>query len=110
MWPDVLESSARASLRNALSGVRRALGPTADRVLIAGRETVGLAGEPEAWVDASGFDALIAAGEHEQALALCGGDLLAGLDDDWVLDGTRRVSRTSRPGVGGACGRVRVGR
>ncbi len=86
LWPDVLESSARASLRNALSGVRRALGPTADRVLIAGRETVGLAGEPEAWVDASGFDALIAAGEHEQALALCRGDLLAGLDDDWVLE------------------------
>ena len=85
LWPDVLESSARASLRNALSGVRRALGPTADRVLIAGRETVGLAGEPEAWVDASAFDALIAAGQHEQALALCGGDLLAGLDDDWVL-------------------------
>ena len=85
LWPDVLESSARASLRNALSGVRRALGPTADRVLIAGRETVGLAGEPEAWVDASAFDALIAAGQHEQALALCGGELLAGLDDDWVL-------------------------
>ncbi|MGZ4306748.1 MAG: ATP-binding protein [Solirubrobacteraceae bacterium] len=85
LWPDVLESSARASLRNALSGVRRALGPTAGRVLIARRETVGLAGEPEAWVDASVFDALIAAGQHEQALALCGGDLLAGLDDDWVL-------------------------
>ena len=75
LWPDVLESSARASLRNALSGVRRALGPAADRVLIAGRETVGLAGEPEAWVDASAFDALIAAGEHERrlrfALAIC---------------------------------------
>jgi len=85
LWPDVMESSARASLRNALSGVRRALGPTADRVLIAGRETVGLAGEPEAWVDASVFDALIAASEHERALALCGGELLAGLDDDWVL-------------------------
>jgi DNA-binding SARP family transcriptional activator len=85
LWPNVLESSARASLRNALSSVRRALGPTAGRALVAGRETVGLAGEPEAWVDARVFDALIAAGEHEQALALWGGDLLAGLDSDWVL-------------------------
>src|SRR5437588_402342 len=85
LWPDVLESSARASLRNALAGVRRVLGSIADSVLIAGRETVGLAGEPEAWVDASAFDALIAAGKYEQALALCGGDLLAGLDADWVL-------------------------
>lgn len=85
LWPDVLESSARASLRNALSGVRRALGPTAGRVLIAGRETVGLAGEPEARVDAVAFDALIAAGEHAQALALCAGDLLAALGEDWVL-------------------------
>ena len=95
LWPDVLESSARASLRNALSGVRRALGPTADRVLIAGRETVGLAGEPEAWVDASAFDALIAAGEHEQALALCAGDVLAGLGEDWVL-AARDVYRDRR--------------
>ena len=95
LWPDVLESSARASLRNALSGVRRALGPTADRVLIAGRETVGLAGEPEAWVDASAFDALISAGEHEQALALCAGDLLAGLGEDWVL-AARDVYRECR--------------
>ena len=95
LWPDVLESSARASLRNALSGVRRALGPAADRVLIAGRETVGLAGEPEAWVDASAFDALIAAGEHEPALALCAGDLLAGLGEDWVL-AARDVYRDRR--------------
>ena len=95
LWPDVLESSARASLRNALSGVRRALGPTADRVLIAGRETVGLAGEPQAWVDASAFDALIAAGEHEQALGLCAGDVLAGLGEDWVL-AARDVYRERR--------------
>ncbi|HEY3729226.1 MAG TPA: BTAD domain-containing putative transcriptional regulator [Solirubrobacteraceae bacterium] len=95
LWPDVLESSARASLRNALSGVRRALGLVADRVLIADRETVGLAGEPEAWVDASVFDALIGAGEHERALALCRGDLLAGLDDEWVL-AARDAYRESR--------------
>ena len=78
-------SSARASLRNALSGIRRAIGPGADRVLVATRERVGLAGDAEVWVDARAFEALIDAGQHEQALALCGGELLAGLDDEWVL-------------------------
>ena len=85
LWPDVLESSARASLRNALSGIRRAIGPGADRVLVATRERVGLAGDAEVWVDARVFEALIAAGEQEQALALWRGELLAGLDDEWVL-------------------------
>ena len=55
LWPDVLESSARASLRTALSGVRRAIGPAADRVLVASRERVGVAGDPEVWVDARAF-------------------------------------------------------
>ena len=85
LWPDVLESSARASLRNALSGIRRAIGPGADRALVATRDRVGLAGDPDVWVDARVFDALIAAGEHERALALPRGELLAGLDDEWVL-------------------------
>ena len=43
-WPDVLDESARTSLRSALSALRRALGPDADRYLLAGRETVALAG------------------------------------------------------------------
>ena len=85
LWPDVLESSARASLRNALSGVRRAFGAAADRALISAREQVGLAGDPKVWVDTNAFDALIAARQREQALALCRGELLAGLDPDWVL-------------------------
>src|SRR5919202_4993701 len=45
-WPDVLESSARASLRTTLHELRRAIGP---EHLEVDRETVGLAA---AWVDA----------------------------------------------------------
>ena len=43
-WPDVLDSSARASLRNALWALRRALADEADSALIATRDRVGLAG------------------------------------------------------------------
>ena len=62
LWPDVLDTSARASLRNALSGIRRAIGPGADRVLVATRERVGLAGDAAVWVDARVFEVLIDAG------------------------------------------------
>ncbi|HWM09083.1 MAG TPA: AAA family ATPase [Solirubrobacteraceae bacterium] len=81
-WPDVLDESARTSLRGALTAVRRSLGPAADAHLVATREATGLT---DAWTDAAEFAALIAAGRDEEALALCRGDLLAGLDDDWLL-------------------------
>ena len=82
-WPDVLETSARASLRVALSEVRAALGPAA-RFVEADRTRVGLA--PGVWVDALVFDELAAAGDLAGALTLATGELLPDLDDDWVLD------------------------
>src|SRR5919108_6424486 len=42
LWPDVLDSSARGSLRNAVWALRRALGPAANDRLIATRTEVGL--------------------------------------------------------------------
>jgi DNA-binding SARP family transcriptional activator len=77
-WPDVLDESARTSLRGALADVRRAVG---DR-LVATRDTAGL---DAGWVDAAAFAALVAEGRDEEALALCRGELLAGLDDDWIV-------------------------
>src|SRR4051812_42677724 len=79
-WPDVLDESARASLRVALSAVRASLGEAAG-LLTATRDRVGLA---DAWVDALTFDALCADGRVEEALALRRGELLAGIDDEWV--------------------------
>ena len=79
-WPDVLDESARTSLRGALADIRRALGA---EHLIATREAAGLGGEP--WTDAAAFAALVAEGRDAEALALCRGDLLAGLDDDWIV-------------------------
>src|SRR5438270_5338840 len=85
-WPDVLEESARASLRAALTELRGALGPAAS-FLTATRETVGLAGdERELWIDVRAFDALLDAGELAKAAEIGAGELLRGVDDEWALE------------------------
>jgi DNA-binding SARP family transcriptional activator len=42
LWPDVLDESARASLRGALALLRRELGEEASRYVVATRERVGI--------------------------------------------------------------------
>lgn len=81
-WPDVLDSSARASLRSAAWTLRRELGPAAEGALTAGRDRIGLRCE----TDLTEFEAHIAAGRLREAVELCSGPLLAELDDDWVLE------------------------
>src|ERR687885_52805 len=85
-WPDVLDESARTSLRSALSALRRALGPDADRYVIAGRETVALADSALVWTDLAEVEQLLAEGRVEEGLELCRGDLLEGIDDEWVYE------------------------
>jgi DNA-binding SARP family transcriptional activator len=81
-WPDVLDSSARASLRSAAWALRRALGAAADGALTGGRDRIGLTCE----TDLARFDAAVAAGDLETAADCCRGPLLADLDEDWVLE------------------------
>src|SRR3954451_2093544 len=78
-WPDVLDSSARASLRSAVWALRRSLGGDE---LSASRDRIALDGE--VWVDVREFGELVRAGSVEEALSLCGGELLAGVDEDWA--------------------------
>ena len=85
-WPDVLDSSARASLRSATWSLRNALGAAGDRYLHASRDRLGLLPDAGLWVDAVAFGELAAAGRLAEAAALSRGDLLAGLDDEWVLE------------------------
>ena len=99
-WPDVLDESARTSLRSALSALRKSLGRGADGYLITDRDTVALASSEAVWIDLVEFDALVAAGRCEDALELCRGALLEGLDDDWVYE--RRDEHRDR--VAGALG------
>ncbi len=77
-WPDVLDQSAKASLRSALWALRRRLG---DALVVDGTQ-VGLA--DDVWIDAREFERLAQAAPAE-ALALCRGDLLEGIEDEWAL-------------------------
>jgi DNA-binding SARP family transcriptional activator/DNA polymerase III delta prime subunit len=79
--PDVLDESARSSLRQAAWALRQALGDA----LEADRGTIGLAGDG-IWVDAREFERFAHEGRGEEALALVRGPLLSGLDEEWVLD------------------------
>ena len=81
-WPDVLDTSAQTSLRAALTELRAALGEGADG-LTATRETVALESD-QLWVDMRAFAELLDAGDDAGAIAACQGELLMGVDDDWV--------------------------
>src|SRR3954451_10835169 len=84
-WPDVLDSSARKSLRTELVAVRHALGAAGEGVLVATRDTVGLVGDA-VFVDAREFDRLVREGRLAEAVDLCNGELLPGLDGEWVYE------------------------
>ena len=84
-WPDVLDSSARASLRSAVWALRRSLGDRADTYLYVGREGIGLKADAPITVDVRDVDDLVAAGRVAEAADLGCGELLAGFDDEWVL-------------------------
>src|ERR1700749_2505153 len=77
-WPDVLDESARASLRVALTELRQALGPAA-RMVLATRETVALEG-PGLRVDAREFQRALDEGDAARALEACGVPILDGFD------------------------------
>ena len=83
-WPDVLDESARASLRSALWALRRQLGEEANGALVATRDRVGLG--DDVWVDVGEAERLRAAGQLEEALALAEGELLPGLEDEWAFE------------------------
>src|SRR5215218_4266318 len=84
-WPDVLDSSARGSLRTTLAMVRQELGEAAG-VIVAGRDRLGIEDSPDVWIDVREIDRLTAEGRHEEALMLADGELLTDLDDEWVLE------------------------
>src|SRR4051794_29332868 len=95
-WPDVLDSSARQSMRSAAWALRRGLGPDADHVLCATRDEIGIQGLT---TDVAQFESLVAAGGLEDAGALVRGGLLPGPDDDWIYAARGGQRSRAPPGV-----------
>jgi DNA-binding SARP family transcriptional activator/RecA/RadA recombinase len=83
-WPDVLDESARASLRVALTELRRALGAEA-AVVLATRDTVALEG-PDLEVDTRTFGQALDEGDPTRALEACSTPILDGFEDEWALE------------------------
>jgi DNA-binding SARP family transcriptional activator/tetratricopeptide (TPR) repeat protein len=86
LWPRVLRSSARASLRTALTQLRAALGPGAGVFLQATRERIALAGPGQVWTDVAELERALELGQTQAALALWSGELLTGLEGEWIYD------------------------
>ena len=83
LWPDVLDESARASLRTALSDcVRR----SAPRACTSGRRARRSNSAATACGSTCARSPSLSRGRLEEALSLCRGEVLEGLDAEWVLD------------------------
>lgn len=95
-WPDVLDTSARASLRSALWTIRAALEQAGGSdYLAADRDTVAIARAAGYDSDVEEFERLSSSGDPadlERALALATKPLLSDLADDWVLEARDRLA------------------
>jgi DNA-binding SARP family transcriptional activator/tetratricopeptide (TPR) repeat protein len=83
-WPDVLDESARANLRVALTELRQALGPAAGH-LVATRDSVALDG-PDLSVDTRAFQQALRDGDAMRALEACSAPILDGFEQEWALE------------------------
>ncbi|MFJ8962819.1 AAA family ATPase [Lentzea sp. NPDC102401] len=83
-WPDVLDASARASLRSAIWTLRGALGP-ARAWLLTDRDRVELRANGLT-TDLREFDELVAAGKLAEAERVRRGEVLHLYDSDWVFE------------------------
>ena len=97
LWPDTPEANARANLRTAIWSIRQSWGPVADLVLDVSRTTVGL--RPDVlWVD-------VVAGLDESGglggLDGLDGELLPGIDDDWVHTERARLAERRSDALAG---------
>ena len=87
-WPELDQKHASASLRQSIYVLRRAL--DSHVVITCGDEVIGL-DHTHVWCDVTAFNQAIDAGHHSDALALYGGEFLAGSHmsdslefDEWI--------------------------
>ena len=99
-WPDVLDESARASLRVALTELRQALGPAAATWSPLGRRSRSTG--PGLAVDTREFERRSTTAIPCAALEACAAPILDGFDDDWAYEAreahAHRLARGARAG------------
>ncbi|HET9909359.1 MAG TPA: BTAD domain-containing putative transcriptional regulator [Anaerolineales bacterium] len=79
LWGDFSDAQARASLRNALAILRKALG---ENLFLTEHDLIQINPDYPLWVDIREFERQT---DPEAAIALYRGDLLSDFYDDWIL-------------------------
>ena len=93
LWPDSMETQARANLRRTLTDLRQALGEAGDRILAPTPHTLSLSLTPDE-ADIVAFDVAIRRGDAaslERAVTLYRGPFLENCLEEWALE-----ARTAR--------------
>src|SRR5947208_5251515 len=107
LWGGIREESARASLRQALFAIRKALGETKPLALLLEGETLAL-NRSVVDVDVATFEGLVAEGTPEalaKAAGLYQGDLLAGFAvdeppfEEWLVTERERLREMASEGL-----------
>jgi predicted ATPase/DNA-binding SARP family transcriptional activator len=83
LWPDIVDSDARANLRRHLSLLQHALPEPAQGSLRVDKESVFWADGPGVWVDVHAFDVSCLAGD-DAAIELYRGELLPAFEEEWL--------------------------
>jgi DNA-binding SARP family transcriptional activator len=90
LWPDSTEPQARTNLRHLLHTLRREL-PDAESCLEVTPRTLRWRADAPCRLDLAEFERALAEGDLEGAVERYGGDLLEGIDDEWVLQERARL-------------------
>ncbi len=92
LWPDVLETDARANLRRHMHYLRKLLPVTKPNWLRTDGDCVQWNPDAPYWLDVAEFERLSDdPSTLDLAVALYGGDLLAGIDDEWIYPDRERL-------------------
>jgi DNA-binding SARP family transcriptional activator len=90
LWPDSTEQQARTNLRHVLHTLRRTL-PALDGFIDVTPRTLEWRTDAPFWLDLAAFDAALARGDDRAAVELHRGDVLPGIDDDWLRTERERL-------------------
>nr|WP_309692736.1 tetratricopeptide repeat protein [Armatimonas sp.] len=94
LWPEAESSVGATNLRQALSILRRSLGPDADFLIAEGYQALRLElTASNGFCDVLALDTALQSGDSERTKALYTGPFLEGFTDDWIL--TEREKRAT---------------